>query len=153
MVAYLLYMMTNASDEIENITIWPIYKCPNGASPQKETTRCDVYDVCHIWGTLQRLRIPNMYEERCIHNTTILMVVTMNKEEKYRSMYKENCKKPCYASTIMMWRRCLLTGAEYSATRYCIFNTTCIAQTAERKSVRGTAQADISKLPTNTTSI
>ena len=41
-------------------------------------------DVHVIRGMKQRLQIPNMYEEWCIHNATILMVVTMNEEKKYQ---------------------------------------------------------------------
>jgi len=78
-----------------------------------------------------------MYEEWCIADATIFMVLMMSADEKY----KKNCEKPCYASTIM-WCRCLPTDAEYSAIRYrmsyvqyeyCLY----CPETAKRKSVQG----------------
>jgi len=74
-------------------------------------------------------RITNMYEEWCIHDATIYIMVRS-------TSYKKNCEKPGYAYDYVAQvptDRCQVLGYQLSYFQYEYY----IAQTAERKSVRG----------------
>jgi len=150
-----------------NIAICPIYKCQNSTSiwvhPRKrqqtmmKKTSQEADDDYIIWDMIQRLAwIPNVtlaVRRMVITQCYYFMMVMMNKDEKCT---RRTVRSP--VTSMIMWRRCLPTGAEYLAIRYSICNT--IAQTeerklvwgitlSERKSVRGITLSEISILPMN----
>ncbi len=101
----LLLIYNDDCDKRANITIHPIYKCPNGTSPQKETTR-------QQWRKWVKKLMSMSYKAQykgyeywiCTKNGAYTMLLFLwwsrwmkKRSTRYWSTYKENCKKPCYA--------------------------------------------------------